>query len=170
MYVCMCVYVFTCIFSITDSKTAIRLFLISCLVPPRGRARTGKTFWKPSISEARDGICLHVKIPGDIETAKQNKVNCMYKKGLTVQPYVLIVGSHLYNVHSFYVIIDNKNYQISTLLDALKFCFQVYFVLDIKYTPESQHLWYLMQWELFNITSNNDLKIPFLNDLLQFKK
>lgn len=97
----------------TDSKTAIRLFLLFCLVPPRGRARTGKKFWKPSVSEARDGIFLHVKIPGDIETAKQNMINCMYKKGLTVQPYILIVGSNLNNVHSFYVIIDNKNYKLS---------------------------------------------------------
>jgi len=94
----------------------------------------------------------------------------MYKKGLTVQPYILIVGSSLNNVHSFYVIINNKSYQISTLLDALKFCFQTYFVLDINYTPESQHLWYLIQWELFNVISDKDIKILFLNDLLQFKK
>ncbi|KYQ49656.1 hypothetical protein ALC60_11270, partial [Trachymyrmex zeteki] len=103
----------------------------------------------------------------DIETAKQNKIDCMYKKGLTVQPYILIVGSNLNNVHSYYVIINNKNYQLSTLLDALKFCFQTYFALDLKYAPESQHLWYLFQRELFNITSDKDVKILFLNDLLQ---
>jgi len=102
--VCVCVISF--VFSQLQkfySKTAIRLFLLSCLV--RDRARTGKTFWKPSIFEARDGIFLHVKIPGDIETAKQNKINCMYKKGLTIQPYILIIGSNLNNVHSFYIII-----------------------------------------------------------------
>jgi len=105
----------------------------------RGRARTGKVFWKLSISKARDDIFLHVKIPADIETAKQSKTDCIYKKGLTVQLYIN-VGSNLNNVHSFYMIIDNKNYQLNTLLDALIFCFQAYFALDIKYAPECQHL------------------------------
>jgi len=135
-------------------------------VPPRGRARTGKNYWKPSISEARDGLFLQVKIPGDIEKAKQEKIDFMFKRNLTVQPYIIIVGPNLSNIHAFYVIIDNINYQTATLLDALKFCFQVYFILDIKYSPESKYLWFLFQWELFNIECEKDIKIPFINDLL----
>jgi len=57
-------------------------------------------------------------------------------------------------------------FQTSTLLEV-KFCFQAYFVLDMKYTLESQHLWYLLQWEVFNIKSEKDIKIPFINDLIQ---
>jgi len=139
-------------------------------VPPRHRAKGGKTFWKPSISEARDGLVLQVKIPGDIESSKSEKTNFMYKKGLTVQPYIIIVGPTLTNVHAFYVVIENINYQTKTLLDALKFCFETYFVLDVKYPSESQHLWYLLQWELFNVISDKDIQIPFINDILQFKK
>lgn len=72
-------------FSITDSKNVIRLHLLS-LVPPRDRAKTGKTYWKPSISEAReDYLFLQVKFPGDIESAIQEKIDFMYKEGLTVQ-------------------------------------------------------------------------------------
>lgn len=158
------------IFFIRDSKNAIRLFLLSSLVPPRHRARTGKkTFWKTSVSEARDGLFLQVKIPGDIESSKLEKRNFMYKKGLTVQPYIIIVGPTLTNIHAFYVVIDDKNYETKTLLDALRFCFQLYFVLDIMYLSESQHLWYLLQWELFSVTSDKDINIPFLNDIVQFK-
>lgn len=87
----LCIYLY--IFIITDSKTAIRLFLLSSLVPPRGKAKTGKQFWKASISEAREGIILYMKIPGGIETVKARRINSMYKKGLTVQPYIIIVGS-----------------------------------------------------------------------------
>ncbi|KYQ46880.1 hypothetical protein ALC60_14110 [Trachymyrmex zeteki] len=93
----------------------------------------------------------------------------MFKKGLTVQPYMIIVGPNLCNVHTFYVIIDNKSYQTKTFLAALQFCFQTYFILDLKYTPESQHLWFLLQWELFNIVCENDRNVPFINDILQFK-
>lgn len=88
-------------FAFTDSKTAIRLFLLSSLVPPRGRARTGKIYWKPSISEAKDGLFLQVKIPGDIEKVKQEKIDFMYKRNLTVQPYIIIVGPNLSNIHAF---------------------------------------------------------------------
>lgn len=139
-------------------------------MPPRSRARMGKTYWKPSISEARDGLFLQVRIPSDIAKVKQEKINFMYKKGLTVQPYIIIVGPNLSNIHAFYVVIDDQNYQLATLLDALKFCFQTYFILDVKYTPESEHLWFLLQWELFNIICEKDIKIPFLNDILQFIK
>lgn len=156
-------------FSITDSKNVIRLHLLSSFVPPRGRAKTGKTYWKPSISEAREGLFLQVKIPGDIESAIQEKIDFMYKKGLTVQPYMITVGSNLCNVQAFYVIIDSKIYETKTFLESLKFCFQAYFVLDLQYTPESQHLWFLLQWELFNIISEKDINIPFVSDLLQFK-
>ncbi|KAL0110647.1 hypothetical protein PUN28_013912 [Cardiocondyla obscurior] len=152
-----------------NSKTAIRLFLLSSLVPPRHRARTGKTFWKPSIAETRDGLFLQVKVPGDIETSKLEKRKFLYKKGLTVQPYIVVVGPTLTNIYAFYVIIKDKNYQTNTLFDAIKFCFQTYFVFDLKYPTECQHLWYLMQWELFNVTYDKDIKIPFLNDILQCK-
>ncbi|XP_071641855.1 uncharacterized protein [Temnothorax longispinosus] len=153
----------------TDSKNVIRSYLLSSLVPPRGRAKTGKIYWKPSVSEARDGLFLQVKIPGDIESAKQEKIDFMYKKGLTIQPYIIVVGPNLCNIHAFYVIIDSKTYETKTFLDALKFCFEAYFVLDLKYTPESQHLWFLLQWEVFNIISENDINIPFMNDILRFK-
>ncbi|XP_024884701.1 uncharacterized protein LOC112462870, partial [Temnothorax curvispinosus] len=153
----------------TDSKNVIRSYLLSSLVPPRGRAKTGKVYWKPSVSEARDGLFLQVKIPGDIESAKQEKIDFMYKKGLTIQPYIIVVGPNLCNIHAFYVIIDSKTYETKTFLDALKFCFEAYFVLDLKYTPESQHLWFLLQWEVFNIISANDINIPFMNDILRFK-
>lgn len=69
----------------------------------------------------------------------------------------------------FNVIIDNKIYETRIFLEFLKFCFQAYFVLDLQYTPESQHLWFLLQWELFNIISEKDINIPFVSDLLQFK-
>lgn len=72
------------------------------LVSPRDRAKTGKTYWKPSISEAREGLFLQVKIPGDIESAIQEKINFMYKKGLTVQSYMITVGSNLCNVQCYY--------------------------------------------------------------------
>lgn len=109
-------------------------------MPPRGRARTGKIHWKPSISEARDGIFLQVKIPGDIEKVKQEKIDFMYKRNLTVQPYIIIVGLNLSNIHAFYVILDGINYKTTTLLDALKFCFETYFIFDKVFTREQTPL------------------------------
>ena len=49
--------------------------MLFSLVPVKGRTRIGQKHWKPSRTESRDGFFLHVKVPGDIEKAKQEKID-----------------------------------------------------------------------------------------------
>lgn len=111
-------------------------------------------------------MLLHVLSPGDIEQAKKKKVNSMYCKGLTVQPYLIIVGPNLNNISQTLVIIDQNTYQCNSVLEALDFCFKSYIVLDAKYPFQSQHLWYLIQWIIYKYKASTDPKILFINDLL----
>lgn len=116
----MCVYVFSYAFSqlqILKLQSVYSYYLVWCLLAVEQEQE--KNFGSHLYLKQEIVFFLHVKIPGDIETAKQNKINSMYKKGLTLQPYILIIESNLNNVHSFYVIIDNKNYKLSTLLVML---------------------------------------------------
>ncbi|XP_044760070.1 uncharacterized protein LOC123317551 [Coccinella septempunctata] len=148
----------------SDSKHTISLYLIPSLVPPRGRTKvSGNKQWKPSITESRDGIFLHVKVPGDIERANKE---FMYQRGLTVQPYLIIVGQSLSNVTSAYVVINNNLYNTVSVLDAVDFCFKAYHMLDAKYSYESHHIWYLIQWSLYSLYTKSDIKIPFIQDCL----
>lgn len=150
----------------TDSKTAIQLYLLSVLVPPKPRTKLKKLHWKPSVIEARDGMILHVSCAGDIDGAKDNHVSSMYSKGLTVQPYIIIVGSTLSNISQALVVINNCTYPCISVLEALDFCFKAYIVLDAKYPFQSQHIWYLIQWQVYGYYAPTDPKIPFINDLM----
>ncbi|CAH0547426.1 unnamed protein product [Brassicogethes aeneus] len=148
-----------------DSKNAIRLYLLASLVPPRGRTKLGRQHWKPSLPESRDGLFVHVNIAGDIERAKKNRTDFMYRKNLTVQPYVLIVGPSLSNVSCSYVIINEHMYKTPSVLSALDICFKAYKVLDAKYSYECQHLWLLIQWHIYNLKCKFDPKVPFIEDI-----
>ncbi|KAB0803155.1 hypothetical protein PPYR_00125 [Photinus pyralis] len=150
----------------SDSRRAIQLYLLASLVPPKGRTKVKKLHWKPSITEAREGVFVHVLTPGDIEQAKKQKINSMYSKGLTVQPYFIIIGPSLNNISQTLVIINQNTYQCNSILEALDFCFKSYIVLDAKYPFQSQHLWYLIQWIVYKYRAATDPKILFINDLV----
>ncbi|CAG9771512.1 unnamed protein product [Ceutorhynchus assimilis] len=129
----------------TDSKTAIQLYLIPVLVPPKGRKQFGKIHWKPSIAESRDGFIQHIKTPGDMEYAKNKRVDLMCARSMTVQPYMLLIGPSLGNILASFVVINNREYKCHSVLDALDFCFKCYQMFD---------------------ASKSDPKIPYINDLI----
>lgn len=141
--------------------------MLPALVPPRGRTKLkNKTSWKPSISEARDSIVRHVKSAGDIETIKLAQVNFAYSKGLPLQPYLILVGSNLNNITGALVVINENEYKCDSVLLALDFCFKAYQILDAQYPIPSKHLWYLIQWKLYNYRNKKDIQIPYLNEFL----
>ena len=117
------------------------------------------------MTECRDGLFILVKSVGDIETAKSEKIESMYARGLTVQPYILLVGSALSNITASYVIINNYMYKTVSVSDALDFCFKVFHVLDAKYPFESEHIWLLIQKSVYKIDTKTDKKIPSIQDL-----
>lgn len=85
---------------------------------------------------------------------------------MTVQPYIILVGSTLNNVSTSYVVINENIYKSSSVLEAVDFCLKAYHVLDAKFPFESHHIWYLIQWSVYKVKSETDLKIPYIQDLL----
>lgn len=112
---------------------------------------------------------LHAHTPAEIEELIERRVSLMFSKGLTVQPYIIIVGSSLSNVAASYVVVNNYTYKTVSLCDAIDFCFKVYHVLDFKYPFECQHIWHLIQVSLYGIQTKSDLKIPFIQDLINIE-
>lgn len=77
---------------------------------------------------------LHTKSPADIEKTKGDKINFMYDRGHTVQPYLIIVGLCLNNITAAYVVINNNVYKCVSVLEAFDFCFKSHHVFDAKYS------------------------------------
>lgn len=90
----------------------------------------------------------------------------MYSKGLTVQPYLLLVGAKLSNITSVFVVINSYNYKCLNVLEALDFCYKIYQILDAEYPFPSRHIWYLMQWNIYKFQNKKDPKIPFVGDII----
>lgn len=154
-------------FCFLDSQNALKLHLFPALIPTKARKRiANKKNWKPSIQESRNGLFIHIKNPGDLEETQKRRVDVMFDKGLTVQPYVVLIGPNLGNIVSALVIINNKQYKCQSVLDALDFCFKAYQVLDAKYPFECEHLWYLIQWAMYGYKTASDPVLPLLNEFL----
>lgn len=136
-------------------------------MPPRGRAKQKtKSCWKPSISEARDALLVHVKTPADIDEAKKKQVDFCYSKGLPLQPYMILIGPSLSNVRSSLVVINNHVYKCDSVASALDYCFKAYQVLDAQYPIACHHIWYILQWKLYRYFTKMDPAIPYINELL----
>jgi len=63
--------------------------------------------------------------------------------GLTVQPYILIVGSIFEEINSeekiqSFLIINNNNYKLETPLKAVDTCFKSFFTLNYNINTQSK--------------------------------
>lgn len=45
-----------------QSKAIAQLCALSYMIPPKGRVRTKKGHWKPSMTESEESLVIHVKV------------------------------------------------------------------------------------------------------------
>ncbi|XP_057333632.1 uncharacterized protein LOC130672879 [Microplitis mediator] len=124
-----------------------------------------KNVWKPDLEETRDGIFIHVPMPGAIETKVRAKNEKMLKMGLPVQPFMIIVGKDSMSIDACYVRVDNVQYEIKSILNCLNTLLKVFLTFKVSYPVESETFWYFIQWGVYNIHTSCDIKIPFICDL-----
>ncbi|XP_024877873.1 uncharacterized protein LOC112458459 isoform X2 [Temnothorax curvispinosus] len=150
-----------------DAKVVIQVLLLSHLIPPKGRIRIKKEHFKPSISECKNSMIVHAKIPGDINRIQEEKVKRAQQLGLTVQPYIIVVGLTLADVNGFYVCIDKVLYEVTTALKAVDLCFKIFHVFDVNYSPESEHIWYILQLCLYKFSTKYDKQISYVMPIIK---
>lgn len=142
------------------------------MIPPKGRVRLKKEHYKSSISECKNSLIIHAKIHGDISHIQDEKVKRAQRLGLTVQPYIIVVGCTISEINGFYVCIDKTLYQVSTVLEAIDICFKIFHVFNVNYPSESEHIWYVIQVCLYKFTTKYDKQIsyvmPVINALKEF--
>lgn len=72
--------------------------------------------------------------------------------GLTVQPYVVVVGDGLDPVHT-YTIINDTQYLLETPIKGLDVCFKAFHSLNLEYPVESNQVWCFIEHYFFNIVN-----------------
>lgn len=64
---------------------------------------------------------------------------------VTVQPYVVGVGPDFFTCKCPQVRYLDHVYPCSSLFEAFKLCFKIFYVFDLQYPRETEHLWQLVQ-------------------------
>ncbi|XP_066594187.1 uncharacterized protein [Prorops nasuta] len=149
-----------------DLKVAGQLLLLPYLLPPKGRIKCGQKHWKPSVTECKDSILMHLLIPGDIIVKVDERRELMKKLNLSVQPFIIIIGPTLTDIESIYVCLDDIIYKLESVLQAVDICFKIFHVFNLKYPPESEHIWQLVQLYIYNIKTVYDKYISQVAELI----
>ena len=176
-----------------ETKIITQLCLLPYIIPPKGQVRKNKGHWKPSMIESEESLVAHVKVTSylqsyfnsdffrffmcspysylfqvaaDVSRIREERSNAMRHKQLTVQPYIIVVGPSLDVIQSFFVSVDSILNNVSSASEAIDTCFKAFHVLDAAYPRASEHLWYLIQRELYNFTTKYDRQISYILEVI----
>jgi hypothetical protein len=101
-----------------------------------------------------------LQAPSNIHDAIEAKRTKMASFGMTVQPYIIIVGPTFYDIQTVHLYIHDTLYTVPTLLKAVDVCFKSFIVFDLQYPLEAEHIWFLIQWIIYDIHLKSDKKLP----------
>lgn len=74
-----------------------------------------------------------------------------------------------YNVQNVYVIMDKIQYKCESVLKSIDLLFKLFFVLNIKYPVQSEHIWQLIENGIFLIEVTKKI-CPNIQDVLKYLK
>ncbi|XP_044011919.1 uncharacterized protein LOC122854949 [Aphidius gifuensis] len=154
-----------------DEKVAVILFLLPCILPDNTRKRAATSTINEgtssatssrqgrnrlSLKERRDSCFLQIEDPTNFNSCVQEHQRLLKSSGLSFQPTIAFVGP-LDAVESSYVFVNEIIYPVSSPLEALNHCFQIFWVLDCKYPLRANIIWSFLQTAGYQITTKDRL-------------
>lgn len=101
---------------------------------------------------------------GELKTLHNSKIEKALQFVLTLQPYVVIVGST-----EIFTVVNNIYFKLETPLKGLDVCFKTFFSLNVHYPKESEQVWFFIQKYFYDINLKSDKNIlsvqTLINDL-----
>ncbi|KAL0100520.1 hypothetical protein PUN28_019670 [Cardiocondyla obscurior] len=138
---------------ITNCKLVITIQLLSYLIPSKQKIKQKSIMaknhcHKASIALSKNCMIKCVPTSGDITKIRQEASDKAREMQISVQFYIIIVGT-IRNVSNSCVTIDDVLYSTESVLKALDVCFKAFHVLKISYPDASNHLWTFIQKRLY---------------------
>lgn len=110
---------------------------------------------------------LSIQAYGDVEKVKEDRRTFGISRNVRVQPYIIVVGDKKkFSVESVYVIIDNIEYAVDSVLKALDVCFKAFNVFNAAYTSQSEQIWLLLQVGLYRFRTKFDARLNCVDEVL----
>lgn len=79
-----------------------------------------------------------------------------------MQPFIIVEGSSLTEVNKSYIIVDQIRYEFENVKQAFDVLFKIYHVMNAKYPPQAEHIWYIIQKCFYEISTKFDKTIPYI--------
>lgn len=148
-------------FYFLDSKACIATLLLHTLLPPPRLNRK----YKPTISDSQEDFMIHVTTINDIhQKIGQCRDTCL-RRGIKMQPRILVVGQTLKQLSDFYVFCDGVKYKLPTFTKALDICVKLMFVFNLQYPTISKLVWIFIQEYIYQIPS--EVIYPVIRNLIK---
>ncbi|CAI6370794.1 unnamed protein product [Macrosiphum euphorbiae] len=120
--------------------------------------------WRPSKVEQAAAFVTFISDVGELKTLHNSKIEKALQFVLTLQPYVIIVGST-----EIFTVVNNIYFKLETPLKGLDVCFKTFFSLNVHYPAESERVWFFIQKYFYDINLKSDKNIlsvqTLINDL-----
>lgn len=91
--------------------------------------------------------------------------NKLSELNLTVQPYIIVIGSSFSSITDSYVVIDDHFYKTCSVLQTFDFLFKAFHALNAHYPKECEHIWLVVERVLL-ILETSVVEIPAVLTLI----
>ncbi|XP_055919725.1 uncharacterized protein LOC129951543 [Eupeodes corollae] len=155
--------------NLTENTSNIGAFLLipTLLMVSTIRLRgVNKKVWRPSKSEVRESFITHVYSDAEVDQSISLRREKLQELGLTLQPYILIVGTSLDKIKSYFVVINEIKYVFNSIIEAVDICFKIIFMINAEYPAESKSTWMFIQKAFFKLSTTFDKESTAANTLL----
>ncbi|KAF5302188.1 hypothetical protein FQR65_LT19117 [Abscondita terminalis] len=133
-----------------------------------------KKQWRPSKLECLQGFITHIKTSAELDASITLRVEKMANLGYNVQPYIIIIGDSVKDIHTRFIVINNVKhasskdvrYNSTSIVHAVDACFKVLFALNAEYPAESSNVWYFIQRGVYKLSTKYDRVYTTVNSLL----
>lgn len=125
--------------------------LLTRILPRTHVKCAGKKPWKPSYSEAQEGVVIHVQQLSDLESTLSRLFKVCRDRGISSAPFIVVHGPDWKNPTSFTVWNNVVSYKVTSFLKALDVCIKIYKAYDIDFPPQSAVIWNLLSSYLFDL-------------------
>lgn len=133
--------------------------------PVPTKRKRGKSTWKLSKNEMKDGFITHIKSHSELQETITRKKDKFSQLGLTVQPLIIIVGPNVNEISQYFVYVIGTYYVLNSILSAVDCCFKAIHALNLEYSLESIPVWSFVQKGFYRINTAWDTEFVSVNSL-----
>lgn len=130
--------------------------------------KAGKKLKKATIKDAEQSLILHLTSISNIKIKINQLIENSYANKSTLQPFIIVEGSDITVINSFFVYYDDIFYKFDSFIDALDCAFKIFHVFNFSYPQISALSWTFIQNYFYEIHSKLDLKSASLSSLLNY--